>query len=360
VTIRAIKEGRLALMSRGKYRFMIGHRKKHFIIIIVSLFLELLFLYSGYFPWFESLRAFRDFSRGPAHYEISLLLFTGIIVYASVIFRVKTGVILAVFVMIALIPHQVLKLHEIPLFRPISFGVAAILTAALIGTILNRRDQLKEARDIQQSLIYQVVTVREKEKQSLARELHDIVLQTAIDIVHEIDELLEVTSGETSRNRMKQLRSYLEIMMEQTRQLVQGLRTPVLDEIGFITSLKELTDSKTKHDFKTTLRVNGEERPLAEPVETALFRIAEESLTNAKRHSQATQVEMVVEFSSEKVCLQISDNGVGFDVPTYRELVSQRKFGIVDMYERAQMVGGNLHIKSSSGKGMVITVAVPF
>lgn len=333
-------------------------REKHIIIIIVSLLLGLIFLYSGYFPWSESVRVYRDFSRGSAHYEICLLLLTGIIVYASIMFRVRIGIVLAVLVTVALVPHQVFKLHEIPFFRPVSFGAAATLTAALVGTILNRRDQLKEARDIQRSLTRQVVTAREKEKQSLAHELHDVILQRAVDVVHEIDELTEEVPEEARKTGLKQLRRDIENIMEQTRQLVQELRPPMLDEIGFVTSLKGLVDSKTEQNIEITLSIRGKERRLPEPIETTLYRIAEEALNNAKRHSQANQIKMVAEFAPEKVSLQISDNGIGFALPTPLELVSQRKFGIVDMSERAQAMGGSFRIESEAGEGMIITVTV--
>jgi signal transduction histidine kinase len=302
---------------------------------------------------------YRDFSRGPAHYEISLLLLTGIIVYASIVFRVTIGIILALLVTLAVVPQQLFKLHEIPFFRPISFGVAAILIAALVGIILNRRDQLKEANDIQQSLTRQVVTVRETEKQSLAHELHDVVLQKAVDIAHEIDEILEEVPEEASRARLKQLRTDVENMMDDTRQLLQDLRPPVLDEIGFVSSLEELAYAKAEHNAEVDLNILGQERRLPEMVETALFRIAEEALSNIKRHSRATRIEITVEFAPKNVRLQVADNGVGFALPTQRQLVGRKKFGIVDMSERARLLGGNLRIESLEGQGTSLVVEMP-
>jgi signal transduction histidine kinase len=334
-------------------------RRKPTIIVIVSLLLGLLFLYSGDFPWSESAHVYSDFSKGPTHYEISLLLLYVVIVYASIVFRTRIGIIVAVLVTLALVPQQVFKLHDIPFFRPISYGTAAILTAWLIGTILNRRDQAKEAYDIQQSLARQVVTVRETEKQSLAHELHDVVLQKAVDIAHEIDDLLEEASDEVSRARLKQLRTDIGDMMEQTRQVVRDLRPPMLDEIGLVGSLKELADSRAEHGIEITLSVWGKERRLPDMMEAALFRIAEEALNNVRRHSEATRIEIVVEFAADQVRLQLSDNGVGFVLPTYRELVGERKFGVVDMSERARLAGGNFHIESTVGRGTVITVEMP-
>ncbi len=334
-------------------------KRKHSIIVIISLFLGLLFLYSRDFPWYGSANVYGNFSKGPTHYEISLLLLYGIIVYASMVFRTRIGIIVAALVTLAIVPQQVFKLHDIPFFRPISFGTAAILTAGLIGTILNRRDQAREAQEIQQSLARQVATVRETEKQSVAHELHDVVLQKAVDIAHEIDDVLEEVPDEVSRTRLKKLRTDVEDMMEQTRQVVRDLRPPMLDEIGLVGSLKELTDSRAEQGIELTLSVRGEERRLPDLMEAALFRIAEEALNNIRRHSQATRIEIVVEFAAEEVRLRLSDNGVGFVLPTYRELVGKSKFGIVDMSERARLAGGNFRIESAVGRGTVITVDMP-
>jgi len=334
-------------------------RHKHGIIAIIALSLGLLFLYSGYFPWSESAHIYKDFSRGPVHYEISLLFLTGIIIYVSVVFRTRIGTAMAVLVTLAVLPNQIFGLHEIPFFRPISFGVAAVLIAMLIGTILNLRDQAREAHDIEQSLARQVVFAQEREKQTVAHELHDVVLQEAVDIAHEIDELLEVVSQEVNKTRLRQLRTDVENMMEKTRQLVRGLRPPVLDDIGLVLSLRELADSRSENNVEITVNVLGKESRLPDPVETALFRIAEEAINNARRHSQANRIEMYMEFTAEKVSLKISDNGIGFDIPTHRKLVHQNKFGIVDISERAQFAGGNLQIKSAIGKGTVVTVDMP-
>jgi len=124
-------------------------------------------------------------------------------------------------------------------------------------------------------------------------------------------------------------------------------------------SLRELADSRSENTVEITVNVIGEERRLPDLIETALFRIAEEALNNTKRHSQATRIDILIEFTADKVCLQISDNGIGFNMPTYRKLVHQNKFGIVDISERAQLAGGSLRVKSATGNGTVINVEMP-
>lgn len=341
------------------YRVITVARQKTAIIVIISVFLGLLFLYLGNFPWSESAHSYRDFFKGPTHYEISLLLLYGVIVYTSIAFRTRIGIIIAVLVTLAIVPQQLFRLHDIPFFRPVSFGTAAILTAGLVGTILNRRDQAREAHDIEQSLAWQAVTARETEKQSLAHELHDVVLQKAVDIVHEIDNLLESVSKEVNKTRLTQLRSDIEDIMEKTRQVVRDLRPPMLDEMGLVMSLKGLIDSRAESSIDIALSVQGKERRLPNVMEAALFRIAEEALNNVRRHSQATWIKIVVEFTADEVRLRFSDNGVGFAVPTYRELVGEKKFGIVDMLERARLAGGNFRIDSAVGRGTVIIVNMP-
>lgn len=334
-------------------------RKRHGIIATVALLLGLLSLYSGYFPWSESAHIYGDFSKGPVHYEISLLVLTVVIIYVSIVFRTRIGIATAALVTLAVLPHQIFGLHEIPFFRPISFGVATVLIAMLVGTILNLRDQASEAHDIEQSLARQVVVTQERERQVVAHELHDVVLQEAVDITHEIDELLEVVFREENKRRLRKIRTDLENMMEETRQLVRGLRPPVLDDIGLVLSLRELADSRTENTVEITVDVVGTERRLPDIVETALFRIAEEALNNTKKHSKANRIDMVIEFTEENVRLEISDNGIGFAVPSNRQLVNQNKFGIVDIAERAQLAGGSIKIKSLMGKGTVITVNMP-
>lgn len=346
-------------MNRGKYEVPQYGKRKHGIIAIIALVLGLTFLYSGYFSWSESAPIFGDFSTGPVHYEISLLVLTGVIVYVSIIFRTRIGIATAVLVTLAVLPHQIFGLHEIPFFRPISFGVATVLIAMLVGTILDLRDQASEAHNIEQSLARQVVITQERERQFVAHELHDVVLQEAVDITHGIDELLETVSREEDKTRLRQLRIDLENMMEETRRLVRGLRPPVLDDIGLVLSLRELADSRTEEMVEITVNVVGTERRLPDLVETALFRIAEEALNNTKRHSKATRIDMVIEFTPEQVRLEISDNGIGFTVPSNRQLVNQNKFGIVDIAERAQLAGGSIQIKSSGGKGTDIIVEMP-
>jgi two-component system sensor histidine kinase DegS len=112
--------------------------------------------------------------------------------------------------------------------------------------------------------------------------------------------------------------------------------------------------------IETRVKVIGTERRLPEEVELVLFRIIQEALRNVWRHSQATQAEVVLEFSEKRLKITVSDNGKGFDLPrTIGDLARYGKLGLAGMQERAQLVGATLAVDSQPGKGSTVTIEVP-
>lgn len=103
----------------------------------------------------------------------------------------------------------------------------------------------------------------------------------------------------------------------------------------------------------------GNARRLAEDAELSLYRISQEALQNAKKHSLATKIQMILAFQGDKVYLTIQDNGIGFSLPAQDKLAIHKKFGLIGMTERARIVGGSLRIESSEGNGTAIFAEVP-
>jgi signal transduction histidine kinase len=104
----------------------------------------------------------------------------------------------------------------------------------------------------------------------------------------------------------------------------------------------------------------GTEKRLNPNVELALYRMAQEALNNVSRHAQASQAHMNISFTPEGVILQVSDNGKGFDVPkSPAEFAPGGHFGLLGLYERAELIGADLEIRSSPGQGTNLTVALP-
>jgi two-component system, NarL family, sensor histidine kinase DegS len=104
----------------------------------------------------------------------------------------------------------------------------------------------------------------------------------------------------------------------------------------------------------------GIERRLPEEVELLLFRITQEALSNIRRHSQATEANVTVEFDDRQITITIKDNGRGFDIPdSIGDLARKGKLGLVGMQERAKLLGGGISMESRPGEGTTLTIRVP-
>ena len=203
--------------------------------------------------------------------------------------------------------------------------------------------------------------VRERER--IARELHDETVQMLIVISRRL-ELLAALSQDLPPDAQQMLASLQELIRntrEGVRRFAQGLRPPALDHLGLVAAIRGLVNDLTKKDeIETELCVLGESRRLTPEEELALFRIAQEALNNARRHAEASWVVVQIEFYSDKIRMLINDNGHGFDAPEkLDDHVSTRKLGLIGMHERVRNLGGTLAINSKPGQGTVVAVDVP-
>jgi len=161
------------------------------------------------------------------------------------------------------------------------------------------------------------------------------------------------------RSILADSQSIVEQMSEVIRDVMADLRPPVIEDYGLVAAIRWYADrfaSRTGID----VTVKGEEpSPRLSPThESALFRIAQELLTNVAKHAQATKVSMNVAAEGEKVRLLINDNGVGFDTEEMSMAGGQRGWGLVIMSERAKSMGGSFNIESRPGHGTRVTVEV--
>ena len=149
--------------------------------------------------------------------------------------------------------------------------------------------------------------------------------------------------------------------MSKLRRFIKDMRPPALDHLGLVPAVEGLTsDLAEKEGIEIRLTVEGEKRRLTPEEELVLFRIAQESLNNARRHSQASQVVIQMEFYPDGVRMTIHDNGQGFKVPEKTgDMVATGKLGLIGMYERARLLGGTLLVESEPGKGTTVIADVP-
>ncbi len=239
------------------------------------------------------------------------------------------------------------------------------------GIIESIRDITQRKRDeeaLQQyaerlrALTARLAEVAEVERQRLARELHDQVGQnlTALGINLNImrAELPGRAEGQIS-SRLDDSLSLVETTAERIRDLMAELRPSVLDDYGLLSALRWYGEQFAART-KIASTVEGEEAlgRLPAHVESALFRIAQEALTNVAKHAQATAVTISVEEDKGRVRLTVTDDGIGFDAAERGDSSRDIGYGLLTMSERAEAVGAHCRVLSYPGKGTQVIVEV--
>jgi two-component system sensor histidine kinase DegS len=209
----------------------------------------------------------------------------------------------------------------------------------------------------------QITQAQEDERKRIARELHDETIQMLVVMSRRLEVLTTLPEPlpETAMRHLESLRELISDALKGIRRFVQDLRPSTLDHLGLVAALEGLTHNLMEQDrIETKLQVTGEVQRLMSEEELVLFRIAQEALSNVRRHSQASQATVQVEFLLNRIRITIEDNGRGFNAPErIGDLVSVGRLGLIGMHERARLLGGTLQIESEAGMGTTIIVDVP-
>lgn len=233
----------------------------------------------------------------------------------------------------------------------------------LFAAVRQQRSQLR-------ALTSKLTEVQESERRQLARELHDEMGQalTAIRMdLAAVESALPDATPAAVRERLAEASHLTEQTLEQIRELSLDLRPPMLDDLGLVPTLRWYLKRYTQRsNIQAGLTVRGQERRLTPAVETALYRVVQEALTNVARHAKATGVHLRLEYAPRSILLQVEDDGCGFDVDAVllREVGSM---GLLSMRERVTLLGGAFSVQStaesaaapSSGTGTEITIEIP-
>jgi signal transduction histidine kinase len=205
-----------------------------------------------------------------------------------------------------------------------------------------------------------ITTSQEEERKRIARELHDETVQNLVAILRRIELLQTHEANPEDLKRLSELQDTVEETLRGVRQISRDLRPLALEDLGFIPALQAQVNMAEEGGLQVQLTVQGQSYKLLPDQELALYRIAQEALTNARKHAKATRIEITLLFKSEFVQLEIVDNGVGFSVPpSLMELAHHDNFGLLGIQERVWSVGGSLEISSSPGEGTRLHIQVP-
>lgn len=242
-----------------------------------------------------------------------------------------------------------------------AFNTMAEALAHDIAERERAEEALRESRRQLQTLSRGILDTQEAERRRLARDLHDELGQvlTAIKInLQARDRIKDQSPAELDAENVR----LVEGAIQQVRRLALALRPSMLDDLGLLPALRWIADQTAERGgFRVQLGADFPETRLVPAIETACFRIAQETLTNIARHAQAKRVAIELRHDGDELSMTVQDDGRGFDVADAQAHASAGdSVGMLGMQERAELAGGKVEIESAPGQGTVVRTRFPW
>jgi PAS domain S-box-containing protein len=234
------------------------------------------------------------------------------------------------------------------------------VTAVLLAEVREREAAEGHIRE----LLGRLVSAQEEERRRISRELHDQMGQQLAALMMGLKTLGADSYGRRAAlDTLRRLDEITEELSREVHTLAWGLRPPALDDLGLEAALYNYVEewaerSRVPVDFHSA-GFGGGRLPLTH--ETAVYRIAQEALTNVAKHSGADRVSFILERRGDHVLAVIEDNGGGFDVEAAAPPAGRgRRLGLLGMRERAALLGGTINVETAPGAGTTLFVRIPF
>lgn len=230
-------------------------------------------------------------------------------------------------------------------------------------------DNLKSQQLQVEQLLAQVVIAQEEERNRISIDLHDSVAQWLVAASYGVQTFRHTLSNDKTassaeavgaRNALADMESTITKSLRELRRVVVGLRPPALDELGLSHALRQSLEELKSDTLDCQFSEEGTPVRLPSSIEIAVYRVVQESMNNIRKHAGATKVSLRLKFQEGKLLVGIRDNGKGFDFSqTLSSAISAGHLGLLGMKQRAEMLGGNISIKTAEGKGTTITLDLP-
>lgn len=236
-----------------------------------------------------------------------------------------------------------------------AFAAAAIESVRLVAA--------EERARLDRDLLTRVIEAQEAERARVSRDLHDQIGQSLTSVLLGQRLVLDaLDSGDPglrdAHDRAEEVRSLAVDALNEVRQLAFELRPIVLDDIGLVAAVRRLaSDVAERNDFTLDVDLDGltDDTRLPGEIETVVYRVVQEALTNVTRHARASRVRVSVVVADGRLRAEIVDDGTGFDPAA----AQHRSLGVTGMAERAALAGGEVRIASAPGAGTTVRLDVP-
>lgn len=241
-----------------------------------------------------------------------------------------------------------------------------VLVANQLALALENARMCQEVRYLAErraALLRRLIELREEGGRSLARELHDEISQSLTAMQLDLDTAWAANpeAALALAPQLDRLQAGLARVSEEIQRIILDLRPSLLEDHGLLPALRWYARERFRH-ASAVVQVSPEQQldRLPLPVETALYRIGQEALSNAARHAQATHVRLHLHCDTDHCILTVEDDGRGFDVQRVVDHPEgMQAVGLIGMQERAELLGGRLEVRSAPGAGTVVTAFVP-
>jgi signal transduction histidine kinase len=230
---------------------------------------------------------------------------------------------------------------------------------AMTAALAKAEGERVEREQLRARYVSGVIAAQEDERKRIARELHDGTSQSLTSLMIGLRALGDSCAQPEVHQRAEELRAVAADTLDEVHGLALQLRPSVLDDLGLPAALERyLTDCRIHYHLHIDLALQSlDDERLPVAVETALYRIVQEALTNVARHARAQTASVLLERRDRSVRAIIEDDGRGFDPATAGK--TEQRLGLYGIRERAELLGGKLTIESAPGRGTSLFVEIP-
>ncbi|MDX2075851.1 MAG: sensor histidine kinase [bacterium] len=248
---------------------------------------------------------------------------------------------------------------RVPRWADDEIGELATAFNRMTESLAQADKERHERERLRNQYINGVILAQENERQRIARELHDSTSQSLTSLLVGLQNIKQSPSQDHIANRVDDLREIVATTLDEIRNISWRLRPSALDDLGLVSAVENYVHEYiARHHIPTEVTFRGIEKRLAPEIETTIYRIIQEGLTNIARYAQATTISLVISCQANRIKIIIEDDGIGFNP----DMVLQHKksLGLRGMTERAGLLGGTLQIESAPQQGTSLYIDLPY
>jgi PAS domain S-box-containing protein len=240
---------------------------------------------------------------------------------------------------------------------PVTDDKGDVIAVGGVSTDVTELERTRLHLAHKEQVLRRLIEVQEQEKQLLCHEFHDGIIQYAVGAIMFLESLAEDDRGLSTeaRETVTSAAACLRRGVEDGRRVIRGIRPAALDDLGLKAAIEDLLMQMQEAGFTITAQLDPDIDTLPPDLQTTAYRVVQESLSNVRKHSGSTGVEVAIRRTADAVELHVADQGCGFDPQT----AGRKGFGLMGMTERVRLVGGECRIESTPGAGARIDVRLP-